>query len=319
MSVHPMTWLLRRLLVSLLVVAAVAAATALLLQWAPGDARAALADGLSRVEASRPISPRESPWRWFGGLVRGDLGHSITHGRPVGELLTDRLPRTLLLTFTAALIQLAMGILAGILLARWRGGWLDGALSTALFVLDAMPPFWIGILLILIFAMGLGLFPVGGTTSYLFERPGLLPRVVDGLWHLILPALALALGGIATVARFTRGGLLDAFAQPYVIGASAHGLARRTVLARYALRNSLLPLITLVGLSFPALVGGAIIVEAVFNWQGVGMLAADAVRERDVPVLLGTTVLFAIFVVFGNLVADLLYAAADPRVRSRNL
>lgn len=190
-------------------------------------------------------------------------------------------------------------------------------MSTILFILDAMPPFWIGILLILVFAIGLGAFPVSGTTSYLFTRSGWIARIVDIAWHLVLPATALALGGAATIARFTRGGLLDAFSQPFMRAATARGIARQRLLLRYALRNALLPLITLIGLSFPALLGGAVIVEAVFNWQGIGMLAADAVRERDVPVMLGMSVLFAMVVVTGNLVADLLYAVADPRVRER--
>ena len=312
-----MSWLLRRLLASLMLVAAVTVATALLVECAPGDARSALAEGMGRSYASTHGAVRASPWQWFGGLLRGDLGTSKTHGRPVAVLIADRLPRTLLLTITAALLQLALGIAAGVLLVRRRGGWLDGAVSAGLFVLDAMPPFWIGILLILVFAIGLGLFPVSGTTSYVFTQPGWLARVADSAWHLVLPATALALGGAATIARFTRGGLLDALSQPFVRVAAAGGITRWRLLLRYALRNALLPLITLIGLSFPGLLGGAVIVEALFNWQGIGMLAADAVRERDVPVMLGMSVLFATVVVLGNLVADLLYAAADPRVRGR--
>jgi peptide/nickel transport system permease protein len=288
-----------------------------LVECAPGDARSALAEGLGRSYSAARADDRESPWRWFRGLLQGDLGTSITHRRPVADLIADRLPRTLLLTVSAGLLQLVLGIAAGVLLARRRGGWIDGSVSTALFVVDAMPPFWIGILLILVFSIWMGTFPVGGASSYLFARPGWPARALDTAWHLVLPTGALALGGAATIARFTRGSLIDAYTQPFVLAAEAAGVGRRRILLRHALRHALLPLITLVGLSFPGLLGGAVIVEAVFNWQGIGMLAADAVRERDVPVMLAMSVLFAAFVVVGNLLADVSYAVADPRVRDR--
>ncbi len=308
--------LLRRALAAALLLAAVAVASAALVALAPGDAAGDLAEGLGRgaAQAARASSV-PSAWAWLAGLVHGELGTSTRFGRPVAELLRDRVPRTLALTVSAALLQLALGVACGVLLAVRRGGALDALTSTALFVLDALPAFWLGVMLLLFLAVRTDLFPVSGWTSFTFEARGLGTTIVDRLHHLVLPAVALALGGAAAIARFVRGGVVDGLASPAVRLARAQGVAEPRILARHAVRPALVPLATLLGLSLPHLVGGAVLVEQVFNWQGVGMLVTEAAAARDVPVLMGTTLLFAALVVAGSTLADALHVWLDPRVR----
>ncbi len=308
--------LLRRALAAALLLVAVAVAAAALVALAPGDAAGDLAEGLGRGAArAAGSSAIPSAWAWLAGLAHGELGTSTRFGRPVAELLRDRVPRTLALTVSAALLQLALGGACGVLLALRRGGALDAFTSTMLFVLDALPAFWLGVMLLLFLAVRADLFPVSGWTSFTFETRGLGTTLADRLHHLVLPAAALALGGAAAIARFVRGGVIDGLASPVVRLARAQGVAEPRIVVRHAVRPALVPLVTLLGLSLPHLVGGAVLVEQVFNWQGVGMLVTEAAATRDVPVLMGTTLLFAALVVAGSTLADVVHLGIDPRVR----
>jgi peptide/nickel transport system permease protein len=193
---------------------------------------------------------------------------------------------------------------------------LDRTLSIATLALFSTPAFWLGLMLLLVFSQVLGLFPVGGVSDPVLY-PSLTPwgKILDRLWHLCLPALTLGLLGAAGTARYQRAAILEVVRQDFVRAARAKGLTERAVITRHALRNAFLPTITLFGLTFPTLLSGTVLVETVFAWPGMGKLSADAVLRRDYPLVLGATVLAAVMVVLGNLLADIAYRIADPRTR----
>jgi peptide/nickel transport system permease protein len=255
-------------------------------------------------------------WRWISGLVRGDFGNSILDGRPVITQILDRLPNTLLLTGTAMVLGIGISIPFGVIGASRRGR-IDDALTFLSVLGVSLPGFWIGLLLILVFSitfnrMGWPWLPSGGAVSAFGGGD-----IGDRIAHLILPALVLAFIHLAIWARFTRSSMLEALSQDYVRTARAKGLAERRIVYVHALRNAVLPLVTLLGLEFPGLVGGGAIVEIVFSWPGIGRLALETALKYDFTMVLGLTTFTGILVVVGNLIADVLYAIADPRIRYR--
>ncbi len=306
--------LARRMAATLLIVALVGGMTAALLHILPGDTAGLISEAPGRL--ARPDSTRAGAvLDWFSGLVHLDFGQSLEYNRPTLELIAERLPRTLVLTLSAAVFQLVLGIAGGIFLALRRGRLSDYLSTSALMALDAAPSFWLGIVLIVTFSVELGWLPPGGVRASAFSHESLPSMLADRGAHLVLPLIALGSGGAAAIARIVRSGMIDALSSVQADRARAHGLRSQVVVTRYAMRTALLPLITIVGMSLPNIVGGAVVVEHVFNWQGMGMLATGAVLNRDVPVVLTTTLLFAVLVGVGNLLADLVHVMADPRVR----
>ena len=245
--------------------------------------------------------------RWLSHLVRGDLGASFRDGRPVLEVLSEALPVTLLLSLPSLLLGYLLAIPIGIVSGARPGGVLDRSFSWLVFFLYSLPLQWIALLLV-VAASGGGL-PIQGLRS---EGTRSFP---DLLAHLILPVACLTYGSLAVVSRYLRSSMLQEMGQDYVRTARAKGLSEAAVVLRHALPNSLLSLITLFGLTFPALVSGAVIVERIFGLPGMGRLTFDAVLGRDVPVLMGVITLAAAVTLLGMLASDLLYAAADPRIR----
>jgi peptide/nickel transport system permease protein len=255
-------------------------------------------------------------WRWITGLVRGDFGNSILDGRPVLPQIFDRLPNTLLLTVTAMVLGVAISIPFGVIGAV-RRGWLDNVLTFLSVIGVSLPGFWLALLLILVFSitfnrLGLPWLPSGGAMSSFGGGD-----LADRLRHLVLPALTLAFLDLAIWARFTRSSMLEALSQEYVRTARAKGMRERRVIYVHALRNAMLPLVTLLGLELPTLVGGGAIVEIVFSWPGIGRLALESALKYDFTMVLGLTTFTGILVLFGSLLADVLYAMADPRIRLR--
>jgi peptide/nickel transport system permease protein len=317
--------LARRLLHALGVVALAATATFALLQAAPGDPVSATLDQpnvpesvratwRARYGLDRPAG--EQLLRYVGGALRGDLGWSFTEARPVREVLGDALPRTVLLMGTA----LAMALAGGMTLGAWQA-WrpqarAPRALNGLAVVLQATPEFTLGILLLTLFALRLSLLPAGGIADPVLDSfAGPWERVLDRLRHLVLPAAALALGWTAIVARLQRAALREVAGEDFVRTARAKGASERRVLFRHALRASVAPTITLVGLGLPALVGGAVVVESVFAWPGMGLVAARAVTARDYALVTGAAIAGSAAVALGSLLADVLVALADPRQR----
>jgi peptide/nickel transport system permease protein len=247
---------------------------------------------------------------YLNHILHGNFGYSVQFNETVLGLVQDRLPRTLVLLGISTLVALMIAVPIGILQAVRRNKLEDYFFTSASFVLYSMPPFWLGLVLIILFAVNLNLFPPvgpqGNVTTYL--EP-------EQLASLVLPVAALSLTTIAFFSRYMRSSTLDNLVQDYVRTARAKGVSNVGILYRHVLRNALIPIITLLGLSLPGIFAGALVTEAVFNYPGMGLLFWDAAQRRDFPVLLGVTTIVAIATVVGNLLADIGYAVVDPRVR----
>ena len=255
--------------------------------------------------------------RYVNALAHGELGWSFSHEQPVLEVLGSALPNTLLLMGVALVGSFALGILIALIQVARRGSIIDHTLSGISLFFYSMPDFWLAILTLLAFTYWLPIFPVGGTVDpVMHEYMGLGRRLVDRLSHLALPALTLTLLASAVVARYQRAALLDVLPADYIRTARLKGLTEREILRRHVLRNALLPIISLVGLSFPALLTGAFFVEKIFSWPGMGYAVITAIGTRDYPLVVGGVIIGSIMVTLGSLLSDLLYAWADPRLRS---
>lgn len=320
-----LAFLLRRAAHTVVVVAAVATIVFILIHAAPGDPFAGSLDNPNVTEEVRarwrasygldqPLTVQYG--RYLANLATGDLGWSFSRQRPVSDVIGSALPRTLLLVGLALALGFAAGIRLAVAQARRRGRPFDRAASAASLTLLSIPDFLLGILLLLAFSYWMPLFPVGGMTDaveYAFMSPG--ARIADRLHHLALPLATLVLGAAAIVARYQRAALLEVLPRDYIRSARAKGVREQTVVGRHALRSSLTPAITLLGTSLPALVGGVVFVEKVFDWPGMGLVAVDAVSSRDYPLVLAVVIVGTLVVALGNLLADLLYLATDPRLR----
>jgi peptide/nickel transport system permease protein len=248
--------------------------------------------------------------------VRGDLGYSTSQRRPVGAVLATALPNTLLLMMVALGASFAMGIAIGVFQAVRRGTGPDRLLGGATLFFYSMPDFWLALMMMLTFAYWIPLFPVTGMVdAVMYPYWPFWRRFLDRAHHLVLPALTLTLLTAAVIARYQRAAMLDVAHDDYVRTARAKGLAERVIVRRHALRNALLPIITLFGLAFPALLGGTVFVERIFSWPGMGFLTFTAIMTRDYHLVTGSVIVGSVMVVVGSLLADVLYAAADPRLR----
>jgi peptide/nickel transport system permease protein len=252
--------------------------------------------------------------RWVGNLVRGDLGESFRPPRPVAALLKDAVPYTLQLTVLALLLDALFGVGLGIFSAVRRDTALDKAVTVGSLVVYAIPGFWLALMLVMVFSVNLGWFPTSQTRSMDYEFFSLGGKIADRLWHLALPVFVMGIAGAAGTARYMRNRLLDVLNEEYVVAARARGFRERTVIVRHALRNALIPIITIYGMSLPFLLGGATVIETIFAWPGMGRLTVQAVSGRDYPVIMATAMFAAVLTVLGNLIADVTYAAVDPRV-----
>ena len=320
-------YMVRRLLHSIPVVIGVSVVTFVLMHATGRDYVPGISDdprlSAAAVQALRHEYGLDQPWwvqygLWLWNLLHGNFGRSMIDGAPVTAHLLERLPNTLELTLTAIALAVLFSIPVGIVSALRHGSGADNALTAASVAGVAVPSFWSGLMLIIVFAvipaqhLGAPLLPSSGATSAFGGGDPL-----DRLSHLILPATVLAFGYIAIWSRFTRSSMLEVLSQDYVRTARAKGMAERRVLYLHALRNALIPLVTLIGLELPGLFSGGVITEVVFGWPGVGRFAFERALAYDYTTVMGLTTFFAILVVAGNLLADLLYAALDPRIRFR--
>ncbi len=301
----------------------------ILLLLSPGDPVALNTGELGRVGISdenlmawRRLRGIEDPiwiqyFRWIKNFIFLDFGTSFVDERPVRAILAEALPQTLLLTGSAFVLTYSIAIPLGVWGAHLkntkRGAWLD----SWLFGIYALPTFWVALMLIILFAGGeyLTLFPLRGLHSAGMESAGFLSQFFDLLWHLVLPVFCLTYPALARTSRFIRNEMLDVLGKDYIRAARAKGLPESVILWRHALRNSLLPLITVAALDLPFLVGGSVIIERIFTIRGMGMLVFEAVLRRDYPVILGATSLVTILTLFAILFADLIYALVDPKIR----
>jgi len=310
-------YVLRRLGFAALMLVGVSMILFVIMRLAPGGPEAVLIGGEFSAEAAAQIRTRLGLDRplalqyatWAGAALRGDLGRSFKTGDPVATLIADRLPPTLQLTGGALLFAILVAIPLGVLAAVRRGTAWDTLGSAVSLFGVSFPSFWLGIMLILLFSEALPWLPPSGLAEY--GREG---DLLSRLRHAVLPTLTLGLIQMAAVMRFTRSSLLEALRQDYVRTARAKGLADGRVVWRHALRNALIPVVTVIGLSLPTLVGGAVLTETVFAWPGIGRLAVGAVFERDYPVIMGVNLVVAAVVITANLLTDLAYTVIDPRI-----
>ncbi|MDQ0268743.1 ABC transporter permease [Cytobacillus purgationiresistens] len=248
--------------------------------------------------------------KWLGNMVKGDFGDSlIKRGTPVSELIMNRLPNTLILMIASTILAAVIAIPFGIYSAMRPYTKADNAITITSFLGVATPNFWFGLLLIMFLSVKLGWFPTGGVATLNADF-----SIWDRLHHLILPAIVLATADMAALTRYTRSSMLEVLHQDYIRTAKSKGFKEKRVVLKHGLRNGLIPIITIFGLMLPSFIGGAAITEKVFAWPGIGQLFIDSAFQRDYPVIMALTVVSAVFVVIGNLLADILYAIFDPRI-----
>ncbi len=316
-------WGLRRLGAGVVLVWLVATVTFVLVNLAPGDPASRLIDPRIPPAArerfrrefglDRPLPLRYASW--LAAAVTGDLGTSWTYRQRVTRVLADVLPNTMLLTTLGLALELAGGVGLAIVQLRRPHGTGDRAITLATLTAFALPTFGVALGLIGLFSYRLQLLPPSHMRSLEGELAHGWPRVLDLARHLVLPVMAIGVTGVGAVARYLRGSLLDERTEHYVLAARARGCSPRQALVRHALPNALLPLITMTGMSLPFLVSGSLVIEVVFSWPGMGQVMYNAALGRDLPLLLGGTIVATVAVVVGNLLADVAYAVADPRVR----
>ena len=301
------TFLLRRLLLAIPTLVGVLVVVFALLYIAPGDPVMEMvgerADSATIAQLRRQLhldEPRPKQFAAYAsGVLRGDLGTSFITGRPIARDIAERFPKTLELACAAMLLAVVLGISVGVLTAAYPGGWLDRLTLAFTYLGISFPVYWVGLILILVFAMILRWLPPSGT---------------GGLAYLILPAFALGTRSIAFQARMTRSSMLEVLGSDYIRTARAKGLPRIAVLARHALRNALIPVVTVIGLDFGSYLTGSILTETVFSWPGLGRYVVNAISKRDLPAIQGSILFLSVVFVVVNIIADGAYAAVDPRV-----
>lgn len=308
---------IHRLLQSIVLLFVVSIVTFVLIHSAPGGPAILTNPELTSEQIEARVEGRglDDPipvqyMQWLGNVFRGDLGRSYNSVEPVTSLIAERFPNTLLLTGVGLVISVIVAIPLGVLSALNRNALLDRAVTGFAFIGISVPVFWLGILLILLFAVQWDVFPSGGMST-LGEDGGFL----DVFHHMAMPVSVIVVANLAALVRYTRSGMISVLSEDYVRTARSKGLGHRSVVYGHALRNALIPVITMVAISIPNAVSGAAITETVFSWPGMGRLAVEAAATRDYPVVLGATLTVAIVVVMSNLLADLLYAYVDPRIR----
>jgi peptide/nickel transport system permease protein len=318
-------FLLRRAIGAIPLVFGVIVLTFTLIHMVPGDVLTVIAGEAPLPEAQvikirsdlgldRPLY--EQLFIYVTHILQGDLGYSFISRAPVLNLILNRLPFTLLLTLGPMIVASILGVILGVVASCKQYSLSDNAISTLTVVGFSVPVFWMGQLLIQFFSLQLGLLPAAGLTSLRasYEGPALW---LDILWHLVLPAITLGMLQVALVTRLARASMLESLTQDYIVWARAKGLPENTVVFKHALKNALLPVTTLVGYQFGYLLTGAVLIETVFAWPGLGRLLVNAVFLRDFPVMTGLLIFVSFMVIVGNLITDVAYALLDPRIRYR--
>lgn len=317
-------YLLKRFAVSLLLLWLVLTASFFLIRWAPGGPLALFENPFVSSEQlnhlrhvyglDRPLL--EQYLSWMGQLVlEGNWGNSFQYHRPTLDVLFEAVPYSFMLAVCTLVLQYGVGTLLGVFAARRSGQVVDHVVRVLSLVFYSVPMFWLALMAILLFHLHWGLLPASGAASVGAESLPWMSRVLDHLRHLVLPAMVLGLTASGAVARFVRNSLLEAMNQDFVRTARAKGLSERRVLWMHGVRNSLVPLIQLLGVSVPKLLNGVLMVEVVFSWPGLGRVMFNAGLGRDYPLIMAGTIFSASLVILSNLAADLLHSLADPRVR----
>ncbi|GAB4532126.1 MAG: ABC transporter permease [Anaerolineae bacterium] len=313
-------YLIRRVLISIPLLLGITIIIFVLANLMPGDAVGAMMTdqailSAETMELQRARLGLDQPLfirylLWMKQLLRGNMGYSYISGRPIAQAIGERILPTLELMGVSLIFSLIIGVTLGIISALKQYSALDYVLTVFGFAGISMPVFFVGMLLMYFFALELRWLPTSGMAT-----PGMPFSVTDNLKHLLLPALAISVLRVATFMRYARASMLDVLRSEYLVTARAKGLQERIVLIRHALRNALIPIITVVGLTLPALIAGAVFIETIFQWPGMGRLFITAVTYRDYPMIMGVALLTTVMVLFSNLLVDVTYALVDPRIR----
>jgi peptide/nickel transport system permease protein len=326
------SYIVRRLLIGVLTLWVITAIVFGLIRSMPGDPTLILLGSQNESGAHAQILAKqiadmrhaygldlpwyEGYWKWFVGLLHGDLGRSIYDQKLVTERIGERMGPTLMLSLPALFIGYLLAIPMGLYVTARNGKWQEQAISTFLYVLYALPSFVLALFMLLLFSVKLRWLPSGGMTSdpevyAALSAPG---KLGDRLLHMVLPLVCFMYGGFAYDVRFIKSNMLEVIRQDYVRTGRAKGLSESTVFYKHAFRNTLIPLVTILGLSLPGLLGGAVFIEQIFSWPGMGHLFFEAMSQRDYPVIMGLTLTFSTLVLLGTLLSDILYAVVDPRI-----
>ncbi len=320
-------WLLKRLAGLLITFWGITLISFFIIHLAPGEPISPMADFNPKFtpemrERLRAQYGLDKPLyvqylKWMKGLITLDLGRSFAPDRrPVWEKIKERLPITLLINVLSMIIIFVVAVPLGVASAVREGSLFDRATTVLVFIGYAMPGFWLALLLMMLLGIKWHLLPISGLHSLMgYEQMSFWEKVLDWAKHLIIPLFVSAFGGLAGLSRFMRSSMIEALRQDYITTARAKGLPERVVIYKHALRNALLPVITILGLSIPGLVGGSVIFESIFSIPGIGQLMWQAVMARDYPVIMGNLVIVSVLTLLGNLIADICYALADPRIR----
>ncbi len=301
-----------------------------LIRSMPGDPIALMAMGSSERGNDKAISSvyfekmrknlgLDKPWYhgyfiWAKNLFKGDLGRSLYDQKPVAAKIAERIGPTLWLSLTSLFLAYLLAIPLGLYCTARNGRWQEKSISTALYALYSFPSFVMALYLLIWLSLKLDLFPLRGMVSDNYGELSFAAAAWDRFLHMALPVICYTYGSLAYYTRFIRSNMMEVMQQDYIRTARAKGVDGKTIMFKHAFRNSLIPLVTLVGLTLPGLLGGSVILERIFAWPGMGNLFFDAITQRDYPVIMGLTMTFAVLVMIGNILADLLYAVVDPRI-----
>jgi peptide/nickel transport system permease protein len=318
-------YILRRLLLMIPVLFGITIITFLIIHLTPGGfVRATMEMNVKvspdSMEHLKTLYGLDKPlhvqyFNWLSRLVRLDFGDSFMDNRPVLDKVLERLPATLLLNITSLAVIFILGIIIGVTSALKRNSVYDRVVTFVTFTGYSVPAFWLALIMMMLFAVKFPILPVSGITSLNFDMMNPFEKLLDVAWHMVLPVFITAFGGLAYISRYVKSSMVETLSQQYITAAYAKGVPEKDIIYKSALKNSLMPVVTLLGLSLPGLIGGSFIFETIFAWPGMGRLAYEAAMSFDFPVIMGDVTIAAVLTILGNLLADISYAMIDPRIR----
>jgi len=319
-----LTYIFKRLLIAVPLIFGVLTLTFFIIRLAPGDPAAFfIQPGISpnvAMQIREQYGLNEALpvqyLKWLMNVLQGDFGRSFSRAQqPVLDVIAGALPITVTIAVLTLIANFVLGIIIGVVSAVRQNSFLDRFMTVGALFFYSMPEFWFALMMIILFALKIPIFPASGLNEIGAEGFGPFGFAMDRLWHLVLPVTVLSINGAAGIARYVRGSMLEVIRQDYIRTARAKGLPERVVIMRHALRNALLPVITLMGSSLPFIFSGALFIEVIFAFPGMGRVTVEAIFARDYPLIIANTFISGTLIVFGNLLADVLYAVVDPRIK----
>jgi peptide/nickel transport system permease protein len=315
-------YFLKRLLSSIPLLLGITLISFILINLAPGSPLNEWADPNLSIEDTQKIKTNlglNDPIiiqyaRWLKEALKGNLGRSYSYSKPVTEMLKERMPATLLLSISSLILILGITLPLGLISGAKKDSFFDNFVLIFSFIGLSIPTFWLGLMLILGFSLRLNILPTSGFMNPQLSDATLWVQIIDISKHLALPLLTIVIGGLASLTRYHRFGIIKILSQDYILAAKARGISKTKLLFIHAFKNASIPIITILGLSLPGLIGGSFVIEYIFSWPGMGQLGISSIFSRDYPVIMGSIVFSSILIILGNLLADIAYTYADPRI-----